>query len=46
MTIMEIGVFSGFTPDKDSLIEVNGLLFCLFAKYDCYSLLTFSNDTA
>ena len=23
MTIMEIGVFSGFTPDKDSLVEVN-----------------------
>lgn len=25
MTIMEVGVFSGFTPDKDSLIEVNKL---------------------
>ena len=23
MTIMDIGVFSGFTPDEDSLIEVN-----------------------
>ena len=23
MTIMDIGIFSGFTPDKDSLVEVN-----------------------
>ena len=25
MTIMEIGIFSGFAPDKDSLVEVNKL---------------------
>lgn len=25
MTIMEVGIFSGFAPDKDSLIEVNKL---------------------
>lgn len=29
MTIMEVGIFSGFAPDKDSLFEVDALsAFC------------------
>ena len=38
MTIMEVGVFSGFTPDKDSLIEVNELGFF------CRSFLPFDSN--
>ena len=33
MTIMDIGVFSGFTPDKDSLIEVNNLTVFYVVRY-------------
>lgn len=33
MTIMDIGVFSGFTPDKDSLIEVNNLIVFCVVRY-------------
>ena len=33
MTIMDIGVFSGFTPDKDSLVEVKEIeLSCLVIR--------------
>lgn len=40
---MDIGIFSGFTPDKDSLVEVNRKNFSLFAELQFLCLAQRSN---
>ena len=41
MTIMDIGIFSGFTPDKDSLVEVNRKkIYLCFRNFSSFVLLS------